>query len=159
MPVITDTAYPRLTSSPSDGELDVFTPSDEEISFALRHTRQPGPRLALLIFLKTFQRLGYFVQIADVPEAIIAHIAEAAKLAGVMAGVADYDDTTYRTRLMQLVRNFAGVSGYDRTARGIAARATMAAARTRDDLPDLVNVAIEELVRKRYELPTGGFPK
>ncbi len=156
MPVIADTAYPRLTSSPSEIDLDAFTPSADEITFALRHTRQRGTRLALLIFLKTFQRLGYFIQIADIPEAITAHIAEAAKLASVMTGVADYDNTTYRTRLMKLVRDFAGVSGYDRTARSIAARATIAAARTRDDPADLVNVAIEELVRHRYELPTFG---
>jgi hypothetical protein len=90
MPVIADTAYPRLTSSPGEGELDALTPSEHEISFALRHTRQLGPRLALLIYLKTFQRLGYFVPIADVPETITAHIAEAAKLTGVVAGVADY---------------------------------------------------------------------
>ena len=156
MAVISDTAYPRLTSSPSNAELDAFTPSEDEISFALRNTRQPGPRLALLIYLKTFQRLGYFVPIADVPEVITTHIAEAARVTSVAAGVADYDDTTYRTRLMKLVRDFAGVSGYDRTARGVAARASMAAARTRDDLADLVNVAIEELVRQRYELPTFG---
>ena len=32
----------------------------------------------------------------------------------------------------------------------------MAAAHTREDLADLVNVAIEELLRQRYELPTFG---
>jgi hypothetical protein len=156
MAVISDTAYPRLTSSPSNAELDAFTPGEDEISFALRNTRQPGPRLALLIYLKTFQRLGYFVPIADVPEAIITRIAEATRLTSVVAGVADYDDTTYPTRLRKLVREFVGVSGYDRTARGIAARASVTAARTREDLADIVNMAIEELVRQRYELPTVG---
>lgn len=156
MPVIADTAYPRLTSSPGEAEIDALTPSEHEIAFALRQTRQPGPRLALLIYLKTFQRLGYFVPIADVPEMITAHIAEAARLTDAVAEIADYDATTYRTRLMKLVREYAGVSGYDRTARGIATRACVVAARTRDDLADLVNVAIEELVRHRYELPTFG---
>ena len=156
MPVIADSAYPRLTSSPSNAELDAFTPSEDESSFAMRRTRQPGPRLALLIYLKTFQRLGYFVQIADVPEVIVTHIAQAAKLTSVAAGAADYDDTTYRIRLMQMVRECAGVSGYDHTARRIAVRAVMEAAATRDDVADLVNVAIEELIRQRYELPSFG---
>ena len=89
MPVIADTAYPRLTSSPGEGELDALTPGEHEIAFALRHTRQPGPRLALLIYLKTFQRLGYFVRIADVPETITAHIAESSRLTGTVAGIAD----------------------------------------------------------------------
>jgi hypothetical protein len=65
MPVIADTAYPHLTSTPRREELDAFTPSKDEISFALRHTRQPVTRLALLIYLKTFQRLGYFVQLRE----------------------------------------------------------------------------------------------
>ena len=130
MPVIADTAYPRLSSNPTDEELGAFTPSEDEISFALRHTRQPGTRLALLIYLKTFQRLGYFVQMADVPAAITAHIAASAKLTSVEAVIADYDDTSYRTRLMKLVRDFAGVSGYDRMARSIAVRAIINAART-----------------------------
>src|SRR5512135_285015 len=156
MPVISDTAYPRLSSNPSDGEFDALTPGEDEISFALRNTRQPGPRLALLIYLKTFQRLGYFVPITDVPEAIITRIAEATRLTSVVAGVADYDDTTYPIRLRKLVRDYAGVSGYDRAARGVVAGASMTAARTREDLADIVNVAIEELVRQRYELPTFG---
>ncbi len=33
-----------------------------ELAFAVKRTRQPGPRLALLVMLKTFQRLGHFAQ-------------------------------------------------------------------------------------------------
>jgi hypothetical protein len=35
-------------------------------------------------------------------------------------------------------------------------RTSLEAARTRDDLADIINVAIEELVRHRYELPAFG---
>jgi TnpA family transposase len=157
VPVITDTAYPRLASSPSSIELEeAFTPKTAELAFAARRTRRPGPRLALLVLLKTFQRLGYFVQIADVPAVIVTHIGATAGLRDAADDLAGYDDTTYRTRLMALVRGFLNVSGYDPKARGLAVRASLAAARTRDDLPDIINVAIEELVRQRYELPAFG---
>ena len=153
MPVIADTAYPRLPVEPGPTELEAFTPESAELAFARQKTRQPGPRLALLVLLKVFQRLGYVVRIAAVPGAIIDHIALAAGLADAAPQIAGYDDTSYRARLSALVRDFLGVAGYDREARGIAARACIEAARTRDDLADIVNAGIEELLRSRHELP------
>ncbi len=70
--------------------------------------------------------------------------------------MAGYDDTSYRIRLVALVRGFVGVAGYDREARGMVARACIEAARTRDDLADIVNAGIEELLRCRRELPAFG---
>ena len=63
---------------------------------------------------------------------------------------------TYRVRLATLVRGYAGIASYDREARGVAARACIEAARTRDDLADIVNAGIEELLRCRRELPAFG---
>jgi hypothetical protein len=58
---------------------------------------------------------------------------------------------------MQLIRSYVGVSAYDATARKIVTNASLAASRTRDDLADIINVAIEELVRQRCELPAFGM--
>lgn len=55
-----------------------------------------------------------------------------------------------------LVRGHTGVASYDREARGMATRACIEAARTRDDLADIVNAGIEELLRCRRELPAFG---
>ena len=157
MPVVADTAYPRLATNPGVDELEeAFTPTVAELSFAAQRTRRFGPRLALLVWLKTFQRLGYFVPLSDVPAPIVARVASAAGLAGGADELASYDGSSYRTRLMTLVRAFAGVASYDRAARAVAVQASLAAARTRDDLADIVNAAIEDLVRKRYELPAFG---
>ncbi len=135
MPVVADTAYPRLTTNPGADELEeAFTPTAAELSFAAQRTRRVGSRLALLVWLKTFQRLGYFVPLSDVPAPIVARVASVAGLAGVADELAFYDSTSYRTRLMTLVRAFVGVAGYDRAARAVAVQASLAAARTRDDL-------------------------
>src|SRR3954470_21688107 len=156
MPIIADTAYPRLPTDPGVAELEAFTPEAAEIAFARQRTRQPGPRLALLVLLKTFQRLGYFARLADMPAAIVTHIAASVGLDSAVHEIGGYDDTTYRVRLAALVRGFVGVAGYDREARGIAVRACIEAARTRDDLTDIVNAGIEELLRHRRELPAFG---
>jgi TnpA family transposase len=156
VPVIADTAYPRLPGEPDAGELEAFTPDAAELAFVRRRTRRPGPRLALLVLLKAFQRLGYLVRLADVPAALVAHVAASAGLSGAISGIASYDETSYRARLAAEVRDFVGVAGYDRAARGIAAGACVEAARTRDDLADIVNAGIEELLRRRRELPAFG---
>ena len=156
MPVIAETAYPRLPAEPEPAELEAFTPEPAEIAFARQKTRQPGPRLALLVLLKTFQRLGRVVRFADVPTGIIDHIAAAAGLASNTGELVSYGDTTYRVRLAALVRGYVGVTGYNREARGIAARACIEAARTRDDLADIVNAGLEELLRQRREVPAFG---
>jgi len=93
--------------------------------------------------LKTFQHLGRIVRLSDVAPEIIDHIAASAGLAGSTGELAGYGDTTYRVRLAALVRGYVGVTGYDRDARGIAVRACVEAARTRDDLADIVNAGIE----------------
>ena len=102
-----DTAYPRLKAHPNGAELEtLFTPTLAEMAFALKQTRRAGPRVALLVLLRTFQRLGYFPRFADVPLAVIQHLAAAAECPEVGGEIRAYDNSTYRTRYMNRVRIF-----------------------------------------------------
>ena len=66
-------AYPRFKSEITLRELaDVYTPSPEEQAFARRQGRTLQGRLAVLVLVKTAQRLGYFVKLAEVPPSIVA---------------------------------------------------------------------------------------
>jgi len=68
MPGVSDTAYPQLGPNPAAKELDeVYTPNLFECRWAERRTREPVPRIGLLLLLKTFQRLGYFVMLDEIP--------------------------------------------------------------------------------------------
>lgn len=72
MASIERTVYPRLKKTFTDAELkDYYTPTEDEIYFVRNHTRSDDPQLHLLILLKTFERLGYFPRIEDVPEEVI----------------------------------------------------------------------------------------
>ena len=155
MPALADTAYPRLRVSPDEAELsDAFTPTPDELAFAVKRTRQPGPRLALLVMLKTFQRLGHFARPDDVPPTIVAHIAAATALGDAVAEFDAYGTaSSYRSRLMTLVRDYVGVAAHGPPARKAATVAAIEVSRGRDDLADIVNAAIEELARRRFELP------
>ena len=79
MPGIRDTAYPQLKSTPSAKELEeVYTPNLVELGWAEKRTRERTPRVGLLVLLKTFQRLGYFVMLSEVPLPILEHVAQCA---------------------------------------------------------------------------------
>jgi Domain of unknown function (DUF4158) len=142
MPTLADTAYPRLRVSPDEAELlNAFTPTPDELAFAVKRTRQPGPRLALLVMLKTFQRLGYFVQPDDVPPAITTHVAAAAGLGHAVGEFDAYDAaSSYRSRLMTLVRDYVGVAAYGPLARKAATVAAIEASRGRGNPADIASM-------------------
>jgi TnpA family transposase len=154
VPDIHETAYPRLKSSFSDKELyEFYTPSADDLALASEVTKGAGPKICFLILLKTFQRLGYFVFLQDVPKPIAEHIS---LLFGVHHGAlewAAYDESGSRRRHVSVIRDHLGVKPFDGMAQQLAEAAFRAISHTREDLTDLINAAIEELVRQRYELP------
>ena len=154
MPSASDTAYPRLKANPADKELvEVYTPTENELAFARKRTNQPVQRVGLLLLLKAFQRLGYFVSFADIPDAIVRHIASCVGLPEVPQTMHTYDLGTSRDRHKALVREYLGITPYGKEARTVIIQTCFRAARIREDLPDIINMAIEELIRLRYELP------
>ena len=53
---------------------------------------------------------------------------------------------------MASVRSWMGVSAFDREALRVVVKSCVEASRVREDLADIINIAIEELLRKRFEL-------
>jgi Domain of unknown function (DUF4158) len=69
------TVYPRFKRAVSDRELhESFTPGLAEIEWARELTRSPEHCLALAVWLKSFQRLGYFLDLFEVPLAVVEHV-------------------------------------------------------------------------------------
>lgn len=67
-------------------------------------TRSATAKVGLLVLLKTFQRLGYFVTILEIPRRIAAHITLCAGLSAVPEGLETYDASHSRSRHLSLVR-------------------------------------------------------
>lgn len=154
MPGIQETAYPRLRSQVSPRELaEIYTPTGEELALSRGATRGAVAQLGFLILLRTFQRLGYFVPLSDVPVSIIAHLALCAGIKHTGTELSGYDFSGTARRHRQVIRERLGVQPYDRTARRLMVEAMSRAARTKDEPADLINVAIEELIRRQWELP------
>ncbi len=64
-----------------------------------------------------------------------------------------YEISWTRWRHIALIREYLSINPYGAVARRIIVKSMASAARTKNDLADIINVAIEELVYHRYELP------
>lgn len=153
MPSPHETAYPKLKTSFTQNELaQYFSPNEVELDIAFGSISGKAARLCFLVLLKTFQRLGYFVMINDVPERLIGHVARCLKYPKV-PDLSDYDVSGTRQRHLALIREYLQVKPFDEQARKALLDATREAALTKEDPADIINVGIEELLRLRFELP------
>ncbi len=98
--------------------------------------------------LKTFQRLGYFCQFEFVPHSIIDHIRTCLNLGEKASAIAP--ERSLR-RYRNAIRQYFKISTYNKQGQKIIAKAVGIAATVCDHPADLVNVAIEELVRSAFE--------
>ena len=148
MTSIDRTAYPRFKRTMSAREIaDVFTPSAEEIEWARDKTTTAPSMLALVTWLKSFQYLGYFPGLDEVPGPVLTHVRGTLGLAEGVRAEADADRTGKRYR--EIIRLRLGVRSDKAESRDIAEAAVRAAAQSKDNPADLINVAIEHLVRRR----------
>ena len=149
--VISRTAYPQFKRYPSNKELhELYTPTVEEIKFVASRTRSKTGRLGLMVMLKSFQRLGYFTHPELVPQPLIIHLRTCLKLDDRVSPIPSLRSIRY---YQEAIREYLNISPYNNRGQELAAVAIKDAAFVRDHPADLINVAIEELVRQRYELP------
>lgn len=131
----------------------MYTPNFVERVWAEKRTRKPGPRIGLLAQLKTFQRLGYFVLLSEIPHPVLEHVASIAGYSTVPDDLTRYSVSSARRRHMLLIRDYVGVKEWGHVAELAMQQASQDAARTLEDLADIINVVLEQLIRQRYELP------
>lgn len=154
MTAIHETAYPRIRSNVTDEELvELYTPSEEELDFAHENTQAPLQKLGLLILLKTFQRLGYFPLLRDVPQRLVRHLAGCVGLEHIVSSLESYEKVGSRWRHTAKIRAFLGIKEFSNGGLKVIEEAFDTACQTKDIIADIINVGLEELVRQRYELP------
>ncbi|MGD4274460.1 Tn3 family transposase [Xanthomonas citri pv. citri] len=155
MTTLHETAYPRLKPDPTAKELqDIYTPTAVELQCVRNIATGPATRLALLLHLKLFQRLGYFTTLIEVPERIVQHVAQTLGMRRVPADrLASYDASGAKHVHLAQLRAFLNVCPLDAAGRDWLGTVAETAAQTKHIVPDIVNVMLEELVHHRFELP------
>jgi TnpA family transposase len=155
MALVDRTAYPRLPAAVSARELaEAFTPTVQETSWACAKVAGPGTRLALLVMLKCYQRLGYFPRLERVPPEVAGHVhARAAELSGERTGPLGRQPDRMVRRCRELVREHAGAVWDPERVRAVAEAAMRQALQSKDNPADVINVALEVLSAQGCELP------
>lgn len=149
-----ETIYPRFKSEFTKMELEeIYTPTGHEIKIAEKYTIRQSAKLFFLITLKCFQRLGYSIPIADIPESIVLHIAQVLDVKISPTMLLNYSKSGSRKRHLQIIREYLAVKQFDHKARHLIVVAISKAASTKEEPLDLINIAIDELIKNSYELP------
>lgn len=144
-------AYPRFGRVVPGRELaEAFTPTDAEMAWARAKTHDQQHLLALVVWLKAYQRLGYFPKVEDMPPVVVRHVRAALG----PGGDVELERAAIRSakRHREFVRKRMKVTYDGAGVREIAEDAIRKAVQVKDDPADLINVALEELVRARCEL-------
>jgi len=144
------TAYPRFKKTFTKQELDEFyTLTDEEKVLVRRKASGQKQQLSLAILLKGFQKLGYLPRVNDVPRQVRQHISVQVHPSGEASNAPDATRKRYR----HAIRAYLRVKPYGQGGRQTVIEIVRQSAQTMSDPADLINVAIEQLVRQQFELP------
>jgi TnpA family transposase len=148
------TAYPRFSSAVTAAELQQsFTPTEMERVLVQGYTRTEQHALCFAILLKSFQRLHYFPDLQQVPAGIIAHLRTCLQLDADVVPAYETGRTLYRHHIA--IREYLHVKPFEgKQARHLAVEASYRAAQVVNPQADLINAAIDALIRSRYELPS-----
>ncbi|MGW7824665.1 DUF4158 domain-containing protein [Streptomyces puniciscabiei] len=152
MTSIERTAYPRSKRLINAHELHLFfSPTHDELEWAGEATDGAEHLLALLLRLKSYQRMGGFPALEDVPEQVVEFVRRAVELPEGTLPVYRAERTAKHHR--GLVRKRVGVAYDQAAARRIAEQAIRKEAAAKNRPADLINVALEKVVEAGLELP------
>lgn len=150
-PTPTRVIYPELPDPLTPGDLQqLFSPSFDERQWAPTVARTVESQVALLVQLKIFQTIGRFRPGTDIPLSVIEHVS---RRMGMESGseMTFPDRTLYRHRPAILKR--LNVVSWGPEARALAQTTMRKAAQARTDPADIINAAIDSLIRHGFELP------
>jgi hypothetical protein len=139
------TAYPRFKQLVSAHELHLFfVPGRDEVAWARECTDSDGHLLALLLALKSYQRMGRFPRPEEYPASVVDFVRRAVELPeGTEPSVlAEKTGKNYRS----VVRRRLEAVYAPARARQVAQEAIRAAAVVKNRPADLINIALEKVV-------------
>lgn len=149
------TAYPRFPRTITLKDLQTsFTPTAEELQWAMGFARSADRRLALLVQLKCFQHLHHFVAVDAIPAEIVRHVCGCLSMPAQDAiTYPDAHRSLYRhhdvVRKLLGVRPFTGAAAKKETN-----QIALEASQIVDTRTDVINILVDELIQRGYELPS-----
>jgi hypothetical protein len=167
MASIERTAYPRFTArSIKTHELKKFySLTKEEHAYVLHSIRGDALRLHFAVQLKVFQHFHYFPDLSSIPSDVVNHVKECLGLPNEFSSSLGYEHTSALYRHRARIRHYTQTARWGKLRKPVPGKqihpaqhyaVTLAyeAAKTMNNVADIINVVMEGLIHKRYELPT-----
>jgi len=149
-------AYPRIKKDLKPEDLgDVYTPNATDKLFAQKHTQcASAAYLGLLVQLKSVQRLGRFVTPNEIPKVIIQHITNTSRSRVSLGELRAYYASGAKDRHIKLIGQHLSPLSYDSNSTpNLIRNWAMDAAKTKEALPDIINITLEYLAKENHEPP------
>ncbi|MFJ5722306.1 DUF4158 domain-containing protein [Streptomyces sp. NPDC093149] len=128
-----------------------FSPTRDELDWAAGATDSDKHLLALLLMLKSYQRMGCFPALEDVPEQVVEFVRRTVELPeGTLPVHREARTAKYHRGL---VRMRVGVAYDQAEARRVAEQAIREEAAAKNRPADLIDIALEKVVEAGLELP------
>ena len=144
--------YPDLPDLLTPADLRrLFRPTYAECQSAPTAARTPLSQVALVVQLKTFQVVGRFLRIEEIPAVIVESVAAWLRIEGEIRLVSSAR-TLQRQRTAIL--EHLGVSAWAAQTQELARATMIRIAEARTGPAELINAAVDVLVRGRCELPS-----
>jgi hypothetical protein len=154
MASIERTAYPRFGKRMSAEELRArYELTDQERHFVDTNANRGRQRLTLAVLLKTRQHLGYFPSPKEVPSQIGQYLTGQFGFSTRIRLLSEVNLRTTLHRYRTAVREFLRSKPYGPEDRQRVEQTILKAAEAMSDPADLINAAVEELVKAGIELP------
>ncbi|MFG2586206.1 DUF4158 domain-containing protein [Streptomyces malaysiensis] len=152
MTSIERTAYPRFKRLITAHELHLFfSPTRDELQWAADATDGNEHLLALLLMLKSYQRMGCFPALEDVPEPVVEFVRRQVELPEGTLPLYRAERTAKHHR--GLVRKKFGVKYDQGEARRIVERSIRKEATAKNRPADLINIALEKVENPGWNCP------
>lgn len=153
MASIERTAYPVFARGYTQSQLELlFSPSEDEIRWVKKTATTAALQLGLAVLLKCFQQLCYFPAVSDIPPEILDQVRKGCGFGDRVKLNYSAKNTIYRH--MASVRDYLSFTPfYGTDSPNLIKDLAQEAALLLDQRADLINYIIDEMVRKRFELP------
>lgn len=147
--------YPALSVplTPADRRR-CFTPNYADREWVLTVARTPRSQFAALVQLLAFWAVGRFLSVEDLPAAAVEYVTHEIKVefkAPIRLTQSKYSERTWY-RHQDAILAYLNVNPWDDEARALAESTMMKMAEARTDPADLINAAVDALMRHRFEL-------
>ena len=148
--------YPNLPTPLTPTDLDrLFSPGYADRQWVLTVARTPRSQVAVLVQLLAFRAVGRFLTVEDIPASVVEYVAREFKVRANTAVRLTNSKYSARTwyRHQDVILAYLGVMAWGDQAQQLAESTMMKMAEARTDPADLINAAVDALVRHRFELP------